>query len=93
MKRYTHQAEDGTGFVAAPDSVTGGAGGWRGPAVDRLAAFEALYERLARRVAEIPGEQAALRAQGREKTVRFRELTGEKMMVMAWLEMMGDKAK
>lgn len=91
MARYTRKAEDGAGYVAAADSVTACAEGWRGPAVDRLAVLEELCERLEKRVREIPQEQAALRAQGWEKTVRFRELTGEKMMAMVWLEMAGEK--
>ena len=89
MKRITTNATDG-GCVAAPGSVQACEGGWRGPAIDRLAAFEELVDTLDRRVREIPEELAALRAQGREKTVRARELTGEKMMAQMLLEMVGN---
>ena len=90
MKRITAKATDG-GYMAAPGSVQACEGGWRGPAIDRLAAFEELVDALERRVREIPEELAALRAQGREKTVRARELTGEKMMAQMLLEMVGEK--
>lgn len=90
MKRFTEKAESGKGYVAAAGSVEACAGGWQGQAVDRLAAFEALHAQLERRVQEIPEALATLRAQGKEKTVRFRELTGEKMMAQAWLEMAAD---
>ena len=88
MERFTEKAEGGKGYVAAAGSIQAGAGGWQGQAVDRLAAFENMRAALERRIADIPGELAALRAQGREKSVRFRELTGERMMAMAWMDMM-----
>ena len=61
--------------------------GWYGVAVDRLAAFENWQEWLMLRVRDIPGELAALRAQGREKSVTARELAGQKLMYQAWLDM------
>jgi len=76
--------------VAAAGSVQACEGGWRGQAVDRLGAFETMRAALAQRIAEIPAELAALRAQGREKSVRFRELTGERMMAMAWMDQIKD---
>jgi hypothetical protein len=88
MKRFTDKAADGKGYVAAPGGVEACDGGWRGAAVDRLAAFENLYETLERRITDIPGELTQLRAQGREKSVRFRELTGERMMAMSWMDRM-----
>lgn len=90
MKRLTEKAADGRGYVAARESVAACAEGWQGAAVDRLAAYENLYESLERRIADIPGELSQLRAQGREKSVRFRELSGERMMAMAWMEQMKD---
>ena len=90
MNRFTQRTLNGNGYVAARESVAACAEGWQGAAVDRLAAFENLYESLARRIAEIPGELSQLRAQGREKSVRFRELSGERMMAMAWMDQMKD---
>ncbi len=90
MNRFTGKPLSGNGYIAAQESVSACAEGWQGAAVDRLAAFENLYESLARRIADIPGELSQLRAQGREKSVRFRELSGERMMAMAWIEQMKD---
>ena len=90
MKRITAKAAEG-GYIALPDNVEACAGGWRGQAIDRLAAFEEMVDGLERRVREIPEELATLRAQGREKTVRARELTGEKMMAQMLLEMVGER--
>ena len=90
MMRFTQKAADGNGYVAAAGSVAACEGGWRGQAVDRLGAFETMREELQRRIDDIPGALAQLRAQGREKSVRFRELTGERMMAMAFMEQMKD---
>ncbi len=90
MARFTQMAEGGKGYVAEAGSVQAGENGWQGQAVDRLAAFEDMREALAQRIADIPAELSQLRAQGREKSVRFRELTGEKMMAMAWMDKIKD---
>ena len=63
------------------------ADGWHGEAVDRLAAFENMHEALQQRLREIPSELDALKVQGKEKTVTFRELAAQKMLYRQWLDM------
>jgi len=46
----------------------------------RLSAFEAAYEELSNSMTEIPAELAKLKAAGKEKTVRYKELFGQKLM-------------
>ena len=46
----------------------------------RLAAFEGAYKELADSMITIPAELAKLKAAGKEKTVRYRELFGQKLM-------------
>lgn len=57
----------------------------RDPAAERLAAFETMLETAAARLRAIPPELDALKAQGREKSVRFRELTAQKLTLQEWL--------
>jgi len=46
---------------------------------DRLAKFEAVYDELAASLKSVPAELDRLKADGREKTVRFRDLMGQKL--------------
>ena len=46
----------------------------------RLAAFEAVYKELANNVCSIPVELEKLKADGKEKTVRYKELFGQKLI-------------
>ena len=67
-------------------TIRGPAGGYTIPArrgegtVQRLAAFENAYERLTARQAEIPVKMEELKARGKQKSVQFRELFGEKLV-------------
>ena len=47
---------------------------------DRLAAFEAVYAELSGNANAIPTELEKLKAEGKEKTVRYKELFGQKLM-------------
>ncbi|MCL2315676.1 MAG: hypothetical protein FWC46_01125 [Actinomycetia bacterium] len=69
MERLTRQ--DGAGWTVPPEQ-------WDA-AVARLAAFEDVWEELGAALEGVPGELAALKAAGREKTVRYRELIGAKL--------------
>ncbi|NLI20030.1 MAG: hypothetical protein GX418_00560 [Clostridiales bacterium] len=90
MRRLTRRLPGETGYrVDAPDGVLRG-DGWYGPAVDRLAAYENLQETLSERVRAIPGELAALRAQGREKSVAFRERMAQMLLYQQWLALARD---
>ena len=85
MERWTESMTDRHYRVPEELVERNGAGGWSGLAIDRLGAYETLHEALfARRVA-IPSELESLRVQGREKTVKFKELLAEKLMVEAFL--------
>ena len=48
--------------------------------IQRLSAFEAIYEELANSINTIPAELQKLKADGKEKTVRYKELFGQKLM-------------
>jgi len=48
--------------------------------MDRLEAFEAIYEELSDSITTIPAELEKLKADGKEKTVRYKELFGQKLM-------------
>ena len=70
MKRITIKTD--TGFTV-PDSGLH-------EAFRRLAAFEDIYDELAENTAAIPLELGKLKAAGKEKTVRYREMLGQKLM-------------
>jgi len=62
--------------------------------MDRLEAFEAIYTELSDNITTIPTELEKLKAAGKEKTVRYKELFGQKLMnnyVVALFERHGIK--
>jgi len=71
MTRFTI---DGSGRYTVPESSLP-------QAIQRLAAFEDVLEELAIGQADIPLELAKLKAAGKEKTVRYRELLGQKLLL------------
>ena len=54
--------------------------------MDRLEAFERMLADLQARLAATEARMQALRAQGKEKSVTFRQLMGEKLQLQAMLE-------
>ena len=46
----------------------------------RLTVFESVYEELSDGITSIPAELGKLKAAGKEKTVRYKELFGQKLM-------------
>jgi len=48
--------------------------------MSRLAAFEAVYDEIADGLTSIPLELGRLRAKGKQKTVRYKELFSQKLM-------------
>ena len=46
---------------------------------ERLAAFETVYDEFAASLVTVPVELERLRTEGREKSVRYRELFGQKL--------------
>ena len=83
MRRFTRW-QDGHA-VLSDGSATDGT---TGPAIDRLYQLEEYYFSLLERQQAIPLEMEALRAAGRTKTVRFRELMAERIMVSTALARM-----
>lgn len=55
--------------------------------MDRLEAFERMLADLQARLAATEKRMQALRAQGKEKSVTFRQLMGEKLQLQAMLEL------
>ena len=55
--------------------------------MDRLEAFERMLADLQVRLAATEERMQALRAQGKEKSVTFRQLMGEKLQLQAMLEL------
>ena len=90
MSRYTQTTADPAHYLVVSPAIQCIPDGYTGPAIDRLAAFENMHTLLQTRIRDIPAEQAALRAQGREKSVRFREHTAQKLTYQAWLDMARD---
>lgn len=55
--------------------------------MDRLEAFERMLADLQARLAATEARMQTLRAQGKEKSVTFRQLMGEKLQLQAMLEL------
>ena len=55
--------------------------------MDRLEAFERMLADLQARLTATEERMQALRAQGKEKSVTFRQLMGEKLQLQAMLEL------
>lgn len=94
MKRLTKRSKDGKRFTAEAVAKEAEGECFFGEAIDRLAAFEDFRERLEDRKSAIPGELEALRAAGKDKTVKFRELLVEKLVtetILMKLDLIGLK--
>jgi len=70
MKRLTIRTDTG---YSVPDSELS-------EAFHRLAAFEDIYEELADNAVMIPLELEKLKTAGKEKTVRYKEMLGQKLI-------------
>lgn len=57
-------------------------------AIENLLRFEELYEYIMNRETSIPEELAKLRNEGKEKTLRFRELMGQKLLNTSFISLM-----
>ncbi len=88
MARLTRQREDGAGYVVDEAYITHDAGGYSGEAIERLARFENAHADLLARQERIQRELDRLRDEGKQKTVRFRELLGQKMINNTLIELL-----
>jgi len=85
MNRITVKSEDG---VYSVDE------GVINDAIRRLGMFEDAYEDLLGSIERIPGELEAMRMQGKEKTVRYKETVAQKLInnnIVAFFERHGLK--
>ncbi|HBH11861.1 MAG: hypothetical protein XD91_1853 [Clostridiales bacterium 38_11] len=57
-------------------------------AAESLAKFEDFYEYVVNRETLIPEELAKLRNEGKEKTLRFRELMGQKLLNTSFISLL-----
>lgn len=87
MARLTRQREDGAGYVVDEAYITHDAGGYSGEAIERLARFENAHADLLAQQDSILSELERLRGEGKQKTVRFRELLGQKIINSALIEL------
>lgn len=78
MARYTQPGADGP--IISLDNISTLPNGIGGPAVQRLAQFEDLYDHIVAEQERITREMEALRLNGKEKSVKFRELFANKLL-------------
>lgn len=80
MARLTRPRDDGTAYVVDDDRIRHDADGYSGAAIERLARFENAQADLLAYQDKIVRELDRLRDEGKQKSVRFRELLGQKMI-------------
>ncbi|AHM57596.1 hypothetical protein EAL2_808p00900 (plasmid) [Peptoclostridium acidaminophilum DSM 3953] len=83
MTRLTRKLpgkEGHEGYVVEKEKIINTPEGYSGEAVEKLARFENFYDELVASQEEISRELEMLRNEGKEKSVRFRELFGKKLM-------------
>ncbi len=77
MEKLTKTAGDSNFIISSALNTT--EDGFCGEAADQLAQFEQILDYLIRSQTEIPQQLDALRKEGKEKTVKFRELMAQKL--------------
>lgn len=90
MKRFTQKLEDKNIVLLNELSIKGDY--VYGEAIDRLAKFESFYDEITKAQLEISSQLEALRNEGKDKTVEFKELFTKKLVnnnVMAFLRFHG----
>ena len=91
MKRFTKKV--GERFMVLPGAVIEYDGAYTGPAIEKLGRFETLMDGLLHHQLELTEELEQLRRQGKERSVRFREAFGKKMIysqLFALLQLHGE---
>ncbi len=78
MQRYTKKQDQA--YVAGDEGIKAVEGGYSGAAIDRLAAYESLHQDVLQNYRQLSIELEQLRAQGKMKSLRFKELMGKKLM-------------
>jgi hypothetical protein len=77
MTRLTYKKDDT--YSVDETAVRYENGAYTGIAIDRLASFENIYDNLTMEQEKISSELEALRAQGREHSVKFKQLFARKL--------------
>jgi len=77
MERLTHMHEGK--YYANDNAVNRSSEGYSGEAINRLGVFENVYEDLLASQSEISDQLASLRNEGKEKSVKFKELMVKKL--------------
>ncbi|HOO12187.1 MAG TPA: hypothetical protein PK684_04455 [Bacillota bacterium] len=80
MKRITRKTQNNGHYVVDEDKIKKETGGYSGEAIERLAAFENMYEDLIKGQGEISEELERLRREGKKNSYKFRELMGKKLI-------------
>jgi len=83
MTRLTRKLpgkEGHEGYIVGDEKIIHTPEGYSGEAVEKLAQFENFYFDLLASQEKISSELERLRNEGKEKSVRFRELLGQKLM-------------
>jgi len=80
MIRLTSKLSEDEGYLIKEEKIIHGVEGYMGEAVEKLAKFENFYDDLAASQDIIAKELEILRSEGKEKTTKFRELFGKKLM-------------
>jgi len=83
MTRLTRKPpgkEGREGYTVEDEKIIHTPEGYSGEAVEKLAQFENFYFDLLASQEKISSELERLRNEGKEKSVRFRELLGQKLM-------------
>jgi hypothetical protein len=78
MERITRAA--GGVYTVSEESVRKCSEGWAGDAVEKLAKFENMLEKLLKERDDTAAELESLRKEGREKSVTFKQLLARKLL-------------
>lgn len=78
MDRYTQKTVSGK-YLIGSSFLESAAGGFEGPAADRLAAFERVYRKLTDDREKTEQEMEALRQKGKTGSATFRQLMARKV--------------
>ena len=78
MERYTRRGDQGWQVPEGQEQA----------ALERLAGLEDAYEELQGALALLEAQMEPLRAAGKQKSARFRELMGERLLLRRLLELL-----
>ncbi len=79
MVRLTKVLIDNGSYTVDDNMITHDINGYSGPAVERLASFENIYDDLVLKQNEISKELEKLRNEGKTHSVKFKELMVKKL--------------